>query len=491
MIIMDVNLKQVMENILKVARNSRNLIIGYMATLFLSFIALMIVTRILGPEKYGVLTLCLTIVATCVAFSDLGLGMSLVYFVAKALKIYDKTQIEHIIKFVYLIKLITATAISVIIFVFAKYIGAILQISSYAWLIQIFSITIFFSSLSTIYVSVFQAYEQMNFITIRQILYQLLYFIPVGFIVWFNFEAIGFGFGVASAILFAALTIIFFKYFYVKNGEPHEEFNKKELLKYARNVYLGDIANYISTNFQIFFVGAFVSAIGVGYFNAALSALAYALMPLVVIGTAFFPAVSGLSDSNKLFNRITKYTLIIGFLAFMILIVFPDHLISVVYGTSFIKASELLVLLAPLVLVTAFGSTINALISAKGRTDITLISKIIMFMTVLATIALVKWFDGTGASLSRVLVTLLPTLFLAIWCFRNFDVKYPWKSLVSVSVITAAIVGLHLIFGNLFQGIFWIAEFFISVAMFVGGLFLFREIDEVDFKVMDSVLFFK
>jgi O-antigen/teichoic acid export membrane protein len=130
-------------------------------------------------------------------------------------------------------------------------------------------------------------------------------------------------------------------------------------------------------------------------------------------------------------------------------------------------------------------------VSAKGRSDINLIAKVIMFLTVLATIILVKWFGGAGASLSRVLVALLPMLFLTIWSFIKLDIKYPWKSLASVSVITAAIVGLHLIFGNLFHGIFWIAEFFISVAMFVGGLFLFREIDEVDLKVLDSVLFFK
>lgn len=214
----------------------------------------------------------------------------------------------------------------------------------------------------------------------------------------------------------------------------------RALWDFAGNLVGFNVFNYFARNADNMLIGRFLGATELGIYS-----IAYRLMTLplqvvsVVVGRSLFPVLSRMQrDPERLAAAylralaaatLVNAPLLMGFFALR------ESFISVVMGTKWMPAADLLMWLLPVALLQSVGTTVGTLYLAMGRTDVMLKwgifggtvivagfcvglrwgmqGLVIGYAVVYAAIflpSLIIPYRLVGLRVSRVLTTLLPSL---------------------------------------------------------------------------------
>jgi O-antigen/teichoic acid export membrane protein len=196
----------------------------------------------------------------------------------------------------------------------------------------------------------------------------------------------------------------------------------------------------------------------VGLYNAAFPTALLILIPHQAFGTLALSSFSelgskkeeGLSSAMK---TITNWTFALVFPAFLIMALFSEQIIQILFGKEYLAAAPALTILAFGNLVNAAVGRVGSFMKSRGRTKILLYNSIVVLAVNIAlNILLIPKLGITGAAIATASSTILGNLivFLLVWRYekivsldRNM-VKTLFAGLVSLTVV-------YIIIDSIFQ----------------------------------------
>jgi len=331
----------------KIMDNFFSLSILQVANYILPLITIPYLVRVLGPEKFGLLSFSQAFIQYFIILSDYGFNLSATRKIAISKD--DNKKISEIVSAVFIIKAMLVLFGFIIVLLSVIFIHKFnqdwgLYIASYGMVIGNALFPVWY----------FQGVQRMRYITLLNLLSKIIATITIfvfikqssDYIYVPIFNSLGF-------IISGGLSIFFIlrhfeiKFKFVPISEVIEE------LKDGWHVFISmfSISLYTTTNTVI--LGFFVSNTLIGYYSAAekiIRAIASLFVPLF---QAFYPHVSLLATKNinKAINLLKKITVIVGaitLLTSICIFIFSKEIIILILGNNYLDSKIIFQLFSPL-----------------------------------------------------------------------------------------------------------------------------------------------
>ena len=345
------------QSLQKIAKGTGIIFTGTIIAMLLSFIGTVIIVRYLTTSEYGLFSLALTVIGILAGLSSLGLGEGATRYIAYFKGQQDSKRIFGVIVASIQITLTASVLCSIFIFLSSDTISmAILHNNDLSTFLKILSITIPFSILSGILISIFRGFGAVEAkVYFSDVLAQILrisFFIAV---VFFGLALIGVVYAYLGIVVItcAALVVYTVKKLptFVKKERDCKPM-RKELLYFSLPLFGQGILAIIITSTDKLMLGYFKTAEVVGLYSVALT-LAN-LIPIFLTSLAFIyvPIVSQLYAKN-LFDEIkrtyavlTKWVFSAALPIFLIMFLFPESVLNILFSARYMQAGIALQLLA-------------------------------------------------------------------------------------------------------------------------------------------------
>lgn len=338
-----------------------------------------LIARNFLPKFFGVYSLALTIIISLFIISDLGLGNTMVRYLAESIGKKNKKQARS--RFWFLLKSKTLLALIVALFLFfgAGLIASFFNKPELVLPLKIGSIYLFVSAFYQLSTSVFLSFQKQKYSAILELIFQVTRVVLL-FVVFSFFKSIESIFvvlalSVVPALIFS-LRIFIKKYpFLLKGKKEHVE--RRRMLRFSGFVALSSITIMIFSNIDKLILGYFLDLEFIGFYTAIFTVVG-GILGVVGITSIFLPVFTQLKGAKleKVFKKSFHYISLIAFpatigLAFVIL-----PLLKVLYGFEYVpqqyEFSLLLtsVFLSLIILEVSFSSMYKILFDSKEKPKI-------------------------------------------------------------------------------------------------------------------------
>ncbi|MBS3089828.1 oligosaccharide flippase family protein [Candidatus Pacearchaeota archaeon] len=347
-----------------------------------------IIARALLPETFGIYSLALSIAVFCLTFTDLGINQALIIYVSTYLKNNKSKARSYFIALMRYKLIMTLSVAGIIIlasyplsfFIFNKpdLFVPLLFIGGY---IVITSIEGFLESL-------FYAFNKVSYMTSKEIIFQatrlILSILVLTLVATSSYVA-----GLVGALILTMVAVIVYVVlslrkigkFIFERGESLD-IDKVGLLKFIGYISVGITAAALFASIDIIMLGIFVPSEYIGFYKAAFT-LVSSIIGILTFYNIFLPVFSKLGNekTEEMFNTIFKYLSIIGLPAVFGLLSIGPYVLKAVYGDSYIPATPILYILAPLIFIELLAALVSSVFSAKKKPEY--LAKIMLFSLVL------------------------------------------------------------------------------------------------------------
>lgn len=189
------------------------------------------------------------------------------------------------------------------------------------------------------------------------------------------------------------------------------------IINYAIRAHIGTLLTEVEYRIDIFIIMFFLNAAAVGIYSIGVTIAQILWYVSNSVNTVLFPHIS--SDSGKDRNLFTatvlKYTLFSNILVVLVLILVGLPLVQILYGSMFVEAYYIFIVLSPGLLFDSVARSLAAWFKGTGRVMyLSKISGISLAVNILLCIYLIPIWGVYGAALSSVISYTLRAFILAI-----------------------------------------------------------------------------
>jgi len=295
------------------------------ANYILPLITLPYLVRVLGPEKYGLVSFAQAFIGYFMILTDYGFNLSATREIS--INRDNKEKLSEIFSSVMTIKagllIVSFVLMSIIVFSFGKF--------SRDW--PIYYLT-FGMVLGQVLFPVwfFQGMERMKYITVLNITAKLIFTVAIFVFVHSEFDYLKVPLLNSAGYLIAGVISL---YVLKKNFKPDFKFyNFKKLKEYFKDstqFFLSRVSVSIYTSSNSFVLGLFTNNTMVGYYSIAeklYQAVQYLYAPL---NQVLYPYVSNSKNIN-LFKKIFKTVVIVNIIFVLIVFLFSNNLFNLLFS---------------------------------------------------------------------------------------------------------------------------------------------------------------
>ena len=390
----------------------------------LSAITLILLSRVVGPEKFGEFSVGFSVLLILVRLCDLGLPTVIAKFAGGT---QDLTTIQQVFNLTFKIKLVGFTLVTGGYLLMIPFLTTWLHLASpqILYLVALtFWATAFYEQLQAMLQSIHQ-FSRGALVTVIQAVWKLFWVLGCIFLGFKSVHTLFVGYMLGSAIppigrkLWLAKLVP--KPFSMNAVTPDFSSISRHLPALIFHASIGVMAAGLIENLDVLFVQRYLSTFdagllgGVGRIALLLQILAFALATVLNPRAARYKA-----DIDKLiFLKKSIIFFGVAFLGWLISLPFTKMAITLTIGDSYLAGLFPLTLLLAAGFMTIATIPLIALIySFKGGNWFFSVSGLIQFaITLLGNWLLVPQMGITGAALTRVAsrVSLLATVMVAIW----------------------------------------------------------------------------
>lgn len=387
---------------------SKSMVLTFATNILLFGIGMIIsviTSRFLGPSGKGIVGLSTNIVAFFLIILDLGIGASNTYFIGKNNKIVDE-----VISCNFIITFFECIIVILIYFINMKFPIILFKGLTGSCLI-LTMIVVPTSSLKAALINIIlglQQYKEYNKINIfNQIVNLILILVLV-----INYSSAYYV--ILSTLITNCIAILFILNLLLRKNKIKPEFNAnlfKPMIRYGIKIQLSNFTQLLTYRLDVFIINYFLLVKDVGiYTNAVVIAEMMWQIPGTV-STLLYSRVSNTNDKESIKNTTNKYMRIsfgIILLCSIILALISKPLILILYGVSFMRAVDALLLLIPGICLFSISKILASCIAGLGRVDINLkISVLVCIITGALDIILIPIFNINGASIATSLTYII------------------------------------------------------------------------------------
>ena len=325
------------------ARSSFVVFIAVILSKLFGYAYRIFVARSYGPEVYGLLALSLMLISWFTLLANLGLGTGILRYISFYRGKEDDDKISYITKFYLGLLFITGIISGILLFFLSDVIAEkIFSNSQLTIFLKIFSLTIPLVSLKTIFFSLMQAYEKVEWWAFTsKILNNLVKLIVLVVLFYIGIDAIN----IPLSYLSAAIVTILFSYIFCKINfkkifkiKPRK--NKqliKNIFSYSWPLIFFGFSMALLHQTDSFMIGLFKTVKDVGFYNAAIPIALLLTISIDLFNHLFFPLVTkeyarGNKDLVKqLSKQVGKWVYMISLPLFVIFMIFPGVFIKLLF----------------------------------------------------------------------------------------------------------------------------------------------------------------
>ena len=510
--------KEISLSLNKLVKSSIIVFVGLILSKLLTYVYRVVIARTYGPESYGVYSLALVCVGWFIAFATLGLSEgSLRYFVYYREK-KQKESSKYLMKMSLTFLTISSILSAIILYIFSDNIAiGLFNSPELAYLLKWFSLGIPLSILVLPFVMLMRANENISAYTIIYSVVQNIskvFLVSVIILAGMSFET-----AIVGSYLASLLIVLIVAYLYIrikvsemllapKINKEDKKSIRQEVFRYSAPMLFYSILVSVLYWIDSMSLGYYKTPFEVGLYNAAVPiALLLSLAP-ELFSQLFYPLITKYYTLKKsevvrqLVKQVSKWIFAINIPIGVMIILYPEVILSILFGNEYIGASRALQILALSNVYASVAFISTSFISASGRSKTVLINMLIAsFVNVILNSLLVpKQYilgldnsDGLiGAAIATLIsITLLNTLFIIQT--KKIIGAVPFR-MKMISIMLSSIIPIFLLikFSNKFSsgehGLIFLILVSLSFALIYGiNLIIFRAFDRYDIKIFRDI----
>lgn len=464
-----------MSDIKTIIKNISLLSISQVITLITGILAIVMIARCLGDAEFGKLSVAQSLTGILIVFSDIGLSNLVIREIARNRKDAGKYLTN-----IALIKILLTVLTIGLIFASVYMLGYSQEIALIVYLI---GLSLIINSFSMFIRSIFRAFEKMEYEANVNIFISIVKLILIFIVLYMGYGLVEIAYIYILVEIVNLLLSIVFTLKYI--SKPIMEIDYKfsmDIIKMSLPFFATIVFSILYMRVDLVILSTIKDTAVVGQYSAACLIIYTMLNMPNVVSFAIFPTMSRMFVSSKdglkaMINRLTKYSFLITVPILIILILFANIIITVIFGESFsgaIIALQILSLYIPFRFINYV--TAYTLSSAnKESLRATSIAVAVVF-NIIANVILIPRYSLIGSAIAMVLTEAV--LFLCYYYFTaKFFYRIPMeKILLKPLMVSVVIVVLAIYFKD--ANIFVVSA--ASIAIYMLSLFLLNTFDEYD-----------
>lgn len=397
------------------------------------------VSRVLGPEGTGKVSLATSIIAYFSMVAQLGVPT---YGIRACAKVRDdREKLTRTVQEIFLINLIMGV-ISYIVFFIVLF--NLPKINAEKELYLIISTSIFFNIIGMEWV--YKALEQYTYITVRSIIFKVVALVMMFVLVHTQEDYVLYG---GITILAAAGSNIFnflnvHKYIDMR---PVGNFNLAQHMSPILTFFAMTVASTVYTNLDTVMLGFMRTDTDVGYYNAAVKIKTILVSIVTSLGTVLLPRASYYIERGmkEEFLRISKkairFVAIVATPLMLYFMLFAKEGIYFLSGEAYTGSILPMQIIMPTLLFIGMSNILGIqMLVPMGKEKIVLYSEILgAIVDLIINIALIPRLGATGAAIGTVVAELV------VWIYQYIRmreyVRDAYKELPYIPILTGLVLG--------------------------------------------------
>ena len=330
----------------------------------LSFGGTVVLSRLLEPADFGLMSMAVLVTGVVGLFSNFGLGAALVQKV-------DVTQED--LSTVFWINCVAGLSLAVLCVLCAPMAGLFFHEDSVKWILICLSVTFILSSVSSIHSTLVYKNVQMKPMAVIEVSGRLLRVVVMLIAAVCGLKVWSIVIGIVSERVFKTMALCCLSPWYPSRVFSATRF--KAMFRFGRHLFGGGVLGYLSTNIDFIVTGRILGSHSLGYYQ-----MAYNLPNLLQlyindsIGAVAFPIFCKVQDDNAClaggFMRIVRFVAMSAFPVLSGLSFVAGDFILVAYGEKWLPAVQPLRILCFSAALACVNTAVGPLLNAKGRPDI-------------------------------------------------------------------------------------------------------------------------
>lgn len=377
-------------------------------------------TRVLGPDKYGLVAFALAFMGYFQILTDYGFNLSATREIS--IHRHDEAKVSQIFSSVmatkFLLMLLSFLVVMVIVFGFERFRSD--------WLLYLFTFGLVVGNL-LLPTWFFQGMEKMKYISVLNMGITLIYTVSI-FIFIRNatdFIYVPLISALGSIVIGVVSLVLVHRYFQVQFLLPTRG-DIKYQLQDGWHVFISTLATSLYSISNPFILGFFASNTVVGYYSVAEKIVRVVSGLFNPISQSVYPYISALALKSKeeAVSFIQKLTLLVGGLNLVLslgIIIFAGFIIFIFAGSQYDQSVFILQIMAFLPFIVALSTTfgVQTMLTFNYKQAFSHIILISSVIHVLLSVLLASLFQAVGIALAVIITESLVTLAMYLYLRRK------------------------------------------------------------------------
>ena len=487
------------ESLRKIAKGTMIVFIGTIVGLLLGFVSRILLIRFTTQSEYGIYCLALTVVSIFVTISTLGLGEGSTRYIAYFRGKREEGNVRGVISSTIKIALAASAVLAAISFFISDFISVnIFHTPELSTPLKIFSISIPFTVLITVFIAIFRGFDRVDAkVYFQDILRPVLFLLFLIAIVLFGQSFIGV---VYAYVLSIAITCVVFVIYLLKKSPLSIGKNSianpitKELLFFSVPLLAVSMLMMVMSWTDTLMLGYFKTPDVVGVYNAALPLAQLIGIPMGALLLIYGPITTGLYAQNSVaemgrnYAVITKWVFSATLPLFLLLFLFPDIVLNFLFGANYMLASQVLRILSlGFIIVNLLGPNGTTLV-AIGKTKFLMWAIVAAAGTNIAlNVALIPQWGIAGAATATTASITLHCMIRHVKVHAILGINPLTKNLLKPMISSISIIFIiYLLVGHFLNVTFWMLPllFILFYAVYFMVILFSRSLDQEDIMVL-------
>ncbi|QGA81053.1 flippase [Candidatus Nanohalobium constans] len=424
--------------------------IGMGISKVLTYLYRVSIARFVGPEAYGQLSTALMVVGIASTVAYLALGSGLKKFIPEFRSRDDFASIKGIV----ISALQLTVPVSIIIFL-AVFFGAefiavtIFENPKLVPLIKILSFTIPAGTLSRLFFDTTLGFNKIIYKTGTVRIFQNIVQLGTTLILLLmGFKVVSAAYGWLLGTVVAAILGFYFmekKVGPILFSKTKPSYHRKKLLRFSTPLLLSGIIGTLLGWADTGLLQYFMEDLEVGLYNAALPTAILILLPHKAIGSLAITSFSELKERDKesvesSIQRATYWVFSLVFPTFLIMLLFSDKILQILWGSEYTQASIALSILATGYLIDALVGRVGSLLQSEGHTKYILYNNTAaLTLNIILNIILIPPYGIAGAAIATATSTILTNVLMYIEVRKKEGINSIPHKKISKIVLTGLI----------------------------------------------------
>lgn len=386
----------------RIAKNTTVLFIAQIITYVLGFFITVYTVRYLSVDGFGILSTALALTGILMVFMDLGLGTLTVREVAR-----DKSLTR---------KYVGNTIIMKLILSFSTFLLTVLIVNIIDYpeitktVVYILTISFIFNALSSIFYSIFQSFEKMEFQSVATILNSVVMLIGTLLAIYFGLDVIAFAmvYLIANGVNLIYNFLVYSWKFHLPKIAVDLGF-WKPTIKEALPLSITSIFSMMIFRVDTVILSIMKGAEAVGFYNAAYRLMEALIFFPAVYTTSIFPVFSALYVSSQkplksAYEKSFKYLTILSLPIAVGTTLLADQIILLIFKSAYIPSILTLQIVIWVLPFTFVNYILGSLLTSMNRQYTVLkITIICLAMNIMMNIILIPIYSYLGAAFVTVI----------------------------------------------------------------------------------------